>query len=424
MSRNLALCLSVLVASLGLFACTAKKDTGATKAGAEKTAEKSGTDTKNAEKTAEKADEPAATGPIARVNGVDVDREEFERKFKKMTSAFTKRGKEIPAGLSQRYKESILKQLVDKELLNQEIKKQGVSVADAELGSEFENYKKMFRTEENFTRYLKSSDISVDTIKSNIRHNLAVKMLLEKQGDLTVSEEDTKKYYEENKKRYEVKEQVRASHILIKVSDKDDDAKKAAAEKKAKKVHKLATAKGADFAALAKEHSEGPTKSRGGDLSFFTRGRMVKAFEDAAFGMKVGQISAPVKTQFGWHIIKVVDKKEGKQRPYDEVKESITKLLKNKKSRRAKADLLKGLKAKGKVETFLPKAPATPAKATTGTVKKLPSNLIKPAPKLAPKGAIAPKAKIAAPAIKVKPAAKPAAADKATKAAPASSSKN
>ena len=62
---------------------------------------------------------------------------------------------------------------------------------------------------------------------------------------------------------------------------------------------------GADFAALAKKHSECPTKARGGDLGFFTGGRMVKAFEDAAFGMTVGQISKPVKTQFGWHVIKV-----------------------------------------------------------------------------------------------------------------------
>ena len=157
--------------------------------------------------------------------------------------------------------------------------------------------------------------------------------------------------------------------------------------------------KGADFAALAKELSQGPTASRGGDLSFFTRGRMVPEFEKKAFAMKVGEISKPIKTQFGWHVIKVTDKKEGRQRPMAEVKDSIEKLLKNKKSRKAKAKLLKRLKAEGKVETFLPKAPiavksAGPTPKAIQAKGNLPAKInkaktaikpIKVAPKAAPK---------------------------------------
>lgn len=293
-------------------------------------------------------------GPIATVNGVVIARDEFDKKFEKMTRAFTKRGKDIPAGLAARYRESILKQLVDKELLNQRIASEKVEVAADALDKEFEDYKKMFRTDENFDRYLKSSDITIEQIKDNIRHNLAVQALLEKRGDLDVTAEDVTAYFEENKKRYEVKEQVRASHILFKVNPKDDKAADEAAKKKATEVYALAKKPGADFEALAKEHSEGPTAPRGGDLSFFTRGRMVPEFEEKAFAMKAGEISEPIKTQFGWHIIQVTEKKEGRQRPFDEVQESIEKLLRNKKSRRAKADLLKALKSEAKVETFLP----------------------------------------------------------------------
>lgn len=299
---------------------------------------------------------PLPAGPIATINGKELDRAEFDKKYAKMTKAFTVRKKDLPEGLAQRYRESILKQLIDKELLHQAISKEGVTVDQAALDKEFEEYKKMFRTEENFERYLKSSEVSIDQIKENISHNLSVTALLEKKGNLAVTDEEVKDYFEKNKARYEVKEQVRASHVLFKVGKKDDQAKDDAAKKQAEDVYNQAKAKGADFAALAKKYSQGPTAPRGGDLSYFTKGRMVPAFEKVAFEMKVGEVSKPIKTQFGWHVIKVTDKKEGRQRPFDEVKESIDKLLRNKKSRKAKADLLKELRDAAKIESFLPKA--------------------------------------------------------------------
>ena len=123
-------------------------------------------------------------------------------------------------------------------------------------------------------------------------------------------------------------------------------------------MYKKTQAKGADFAAIAKEFSEGPTKARGGDLGFFAKGRMVPDFEKAAFAMKIGEISKPVKTRFGWHIIKVEEKKDGRTRSFDEVKASITKQIEARKNRTAKAKLLADLKKAGKVETFLPASPA------------------------------------------------------------------
>lgn len=359
-------------------ACGGEKDgkagdkAGDKKAGAQSTASsskaKAGTPKAGGEtkKAPAKDAAPKATGPIATINGKPLDRTEFDKKYAKMTKAFTVRKKDIPEGLAQRYKESILKQLIDKELLRQAIAKDGVKVDAAALEKEFAEYKKMFRTDENFQRYLKSSEVSIDQIKGNIEHNLAVTALLEKKGNLAVSDDDISGYFEKNKARYEVKEQVRASHILFKVGKKDDKAKDAEAKAKAEAVYKEAKAKGADFAALAKKHSQGPTAPRGGDLSYFTRGRMVPTFEKVAFAMKVGDVAKPVRTQFGWHVIKVTDKKEGRQRPFEEVKESIGKLLRNKKSRQAKAELLKGLREGAKIESFLPKVKA-PAKVMPKT---------------------------------------------------------
>ena len=208
-----------------LVACSGKKEEGG--AGAPKA-----TASAAASATAENVSGIPA-GPIAKVNGVEVSRTEFEQKYAKMTKAFTTRKKEIPDNLAKRYKESILKQLIEKELLKQRITKDNVAIENAELDKEFDEYKKMFRTDENFQRYLKSSEVDVEQIKDNIRHNIGVNKLLEKSGNLAVSEDESKAYYEENKKRYEVQEQIHAFHILVKLDAKADKKAEADALKKA-----------------------------------------------------------------------------------------------------------------------------------------------------------------------------------------------
>jgi peptidyl-prolyl cis-trans isomerase C len=392
-SRNML----VLAAVAFCFACNSEKPAKkAEKAVATKAkAETAKPDTKKAEKAdakkgaAAKMAKPAGAGfdlstipeVIAKVNGSDIKKSEFIAKYSKMTKAFTARNRPIPETLASRYRDSILKQIVDKELLTQEIKKQGVNPDDKQIAEGYENYKKMFRTPENFKKYLESSGMSETQIRGNIAHQEAVKSLLSKQGDLKVGDKEVQDYYQKNKARYEIKEQVRARHILLKVGAKDPADKASAQQAKAEEIFKKTQAKGADFAALAKEFSEGPTKTRGGDLGFFAKGRMVPDFEKAAFAMKIGTISKPVKTRFGWHIIKVEEKKEGRVRDFKEVKGSITKQIEARKNRTAKAKLLANLKKSGKVETFLPAAPM-PAKAKAAGKKLQPKNLARDVKKL------------------------------------------
>lgn len=180
--------------------------------------------------------------------------------------------------------------------------------------------------------------------------------------DVTVSEDDIKAYYEANKERFKVPErvkirrlvftpealaghqevtdeemaayyaanqasmaegeQVKARHILIMVKDSDPEEKRAEAKKKIDEVYEKARS-GADFAKLAQEYSEGPTGPSGGDLGWFGRGAMVPPFEEAAFGAEKGDVVGPVKTRFGWHVIKVEDRKEGSARTLDDAKDEI-----------------------------------------------------------------------------------------------------
>ena len=134
---------------------------------------------------------------------------------------------------------------------------------------------------------------------------------------------EVEKYYRDNEPQYTTAEQVRASHILLKTEGKDEAAVKAKAEALLKQVKG-----GADFAALAKKESEDDqSKAQGGDLDYFGRGRMVKEFEDVAFSLPVGQVSEVVKSSFGFHIIKVTDKKPEARRSLDEVRQQITDQL-------------------------------------------------------------------------------------------------
>ena len=145
-------------------------------------------------------------------------------------------------------------------------------------------------------------------------------------GETSVTEKEIESFYEYNNEAYSQPKQVKARHILFTLGEY---ALKEA-EDKVKKVAKEVLAKarqGEDFAALAKEHSEGPTKSKGGDLGYFKRGQMTPPFEEAAFKLKKGEISDLVRTQFGYHIIKVEDIKEAATKSLEEVRDEIVETL-------------------------------------------------------------------------------------------------
>jgi len=147
-----------------------------------------------------------------------------------------------------------------------------------------------------------------------------------------VTDDEVKAYYEANQERLQQPEQLRARHILVMVKDSASDADKEKAKAKIDEVLKKAKA-GEDFAALAQEYSEGPSGPNGGELGWFGRGAMVPEFEKAAFDTATGDISGLVKTQFGWHIIKIEERKDAVTRSLDDTKEELrTKIAQEKAS--------------------------------------------------------------------------------------------
>lgn len=303
---------------------------------------------------------PPVTGKngfIATVNGKGIKIAEFSEKYNRFTQTFKARKRPVPRKIDARYRDSIVKRLVEEELISQEANRSKITVDTAELQKEFDQYKAMFKTEERFKSYLQNAKLTKEGIKTNLSKNLKLRLLLEKLGGKKVTDKEVRAYYDENQAKYKVREQVRARHILLKTAKDADPAKIAEVKAKADTIAAEAKKNNSDdaFAALAKKHSEGPTAPRGGDLSFFARNRMVKEFDEKAFSMKVGEVSDPVKTRFGWHIIRVVERKDPRTRPFAEVKDSIERTLKNRANRTARQDLIEKLRAKAKVELHLPK---------------------------------------------------------------------
>ncbi|MFO7784278.1 MAG: SurA N-terminal domain-containing protein [Thermodesulfobacteriota bacterium] len=141
-----------------------------------------------------------------------------------------------------------------------------------------------------------------------------------------LAEEEIRAYYEENLDRYKEKKQVKARHILFRLEQNASQEEEDKVKERALEVLQQAGS-GEDFAELARTHSEGPTRDDGGELGYFSEGDMVKPFEEAAFSMKPGEISEPVRTPFGFHIIKVEDVLEARTKPLDEVRGEIREAL-------------------------------------------------------------------------------------------------
>ncbi len=192
--------------------------------------------------------------------------------------------------------------------------------------------------------------ISKDEFRQSVRESLAIEKLLNQRGMKYPTDQEVKDFYDQHTDKFKRPAQIHARHILVRVKPDADEKAWAEAKKKAEAIRKKAVAKGADFAELAKENSDGPSKSRGGDLGWFARGSMVPAFEDAAFKLKKGEVSQPVRTQFGWHIVKKVDEREATTIPYDKIKPELENKLRNQRVQKALQGLLSELHNKKKIE--------------------------------------------------------------------------
>lgn len=222
-------------------------------------------------------------------------------------------------------------EFVMKAALENAAEKCGITCTAEEIDAKFEEVTAQRPQGMTLEQAFEQAGINADELKKQIGEMMPIQKLFEQltEGE-EVSDEEVAKYYEENGQVFETPEQVRASHILVKVDKGASDEDKAAAKSKIEGL--LAQVKeGADFAELATANSDCPSKSQGGDLGMFGKGQMVKPFEDAVWALEDNAVSEIVETQFGYHIIKRTGYKEAGKTAFDEVKTDIKAYLERQK---------------------------------------------------------------------------------------------
>ncbi|MDD3593530.1 MAG: peptidylprolyl isomerase [Candidatus Gastranaerophilales bacterium] len=220
-------------------------------------------------------------------------------------------------------KDKAVSEAIVRRLINDEIIKRNILVSPEEFQKYRQSMIDQVGGEENVKNILKQNNLTEDDFNAMADEDIKTNKLINSISPISVTEKDAEKFYQDNKaSKFTHTEQVRASHLLIK-------------EPKAGQMEKIleeAKAPNADFATIAKKYSEDPgSAANGGDLGFFQKDQMVKPFADAAFAMKPDTISDIIKTDYGYHIIKVTDRKKAGVTPYDEIKNEIKKYLEDQK---------------------------------------------------------------------------------------------
>jgi peptidyl-prolyl cis-trans isomerase C len=299
--------------------------------------------------------------PVAIVDGDQISKAQLDEAFDKAVQMTGVKASDLtPEQKLEGYRQ-ILDELITEKLVNRAAA--GITVEQKDVDAQIAKIKAQFPSDEDFSKQLAQVGQTPEQLSETIRKMLQQQRWLETQlaGKTEVTEEEAKKFYDENKAEFAQPETVKASHILFRVG-KEDSEEVVNQKLKAAQGAEARAKKGEDFAALAKELSEEPgAKESGGDLGFFPKDRMVPEFAEVAFREKVGDISDPVRTQFGWHVIKVTDKKPAGTVPYDEVKSQLLTYLKAKKQEEAAQELLKSLRDSAKIENTLPPPVSSPS---------------------------------------------------------------
>jgi parvulin-like peptidyl-prolyl isomerase len=296
-----------------------------------------------------KAADPFPDTVVAKGKGVEIKRSQLDDEVVRVKAPYMLRGVQPPPQLDA----LVLNQMIQLELLKSKATPEERAAAAKEADKMMEDAKKNLGSEEALNLQLKARDLTREQLLSKWTDGKVAEAVLTRELKINIPDEDVKKFYEDNPGKFEDPEMVRASHILL--STKDDakqelsDEKKAAKRKMAENLVKRARA-GEDFAKLAKEYSEDPgSKDKGGEYKF-SRGQMVKEFEDAAFSLKTNEVSDIVTTQYGYHIIKLSEKYPAKKRTLAESASNIKDYLTQSVIEKQGPDYLKKLRKDSDVQ--------------------------------------------------------------------------
>lgn len=301
-------------------------------------------------------------GSVAiQVNERVVTVEEFERDLQKQMDRLQQRlgnveqGPEIEQRLAMirdQMKRQLVEQTVTRLLLEDYIARSDMTATEEEVDGEWNRIAAQFPDAKTFEKVLEEEGVTVAEVREQVTSQVKLDKLMAREvGESEVTDAEAQAFYDLRPEEFAQPAQVRARHILLR--DKEG------AEEAIQKLHQRIE-EGEDFAALAGEFSECPSGKQGGDLGFFGEGQMVEPFSRQAFAMKAGEVSAPIHTEFGYHIIKVEEHREAKQAEFAEVQEAIKQHLGEERAHVKQDEFIERLKkaAAITVNVALPSPPA------------------------------------------------------------------
>lgn len=284
----------------------------------------------------------ASPQPAAEVNGEVITRQQVEDDLGLIARQYglTFEG---PQGEQQRKEvvAVILDQLIERTLIMQEARRRGLVASDAAVDAQIKEIRARFTSPREFNDALEQRGFTLQSLRERIRADLTTRALVSAiGGDVAVSDAEVRAQYEKDKAKYAEPAQVKAKHILV------------ATEREAQFVM-LLLRQGKPFADLAKQYSTDPgSKDQGGDLGWVSQGQTVPEFERAAFAAKPGELVGPVRSQFGFHIILVEDKKAAHRKTFDEVKDEIRRQMVAAKQQQAFDAWLKETKKNADIKKY------------------------------------------------------------------------
>lgn len=285
------------------------------------------------------------------VNGAVLMKAQLEKQIKDIMKTYQE---QIPKDKIKEAQANIKTQLIEnfimRTVLENEIKKKNVVAEEKEIKEVMDGIKANIEPAQKLEEFLKANKMTMDELNKNIAYDIKVKKIVAMElGDKAKpTRKEISKFYDENKEKFIVPESVHLRHILIAMKEKDDDKTKAEKKTKIENLRQQIIG-GASFAEVAKKNSDCPSKESGGDLGTITRGQTVKPFEDAAFSQKIKVVGPVISTDFGYHIIEVLERNPEKKVALNEVKEKISEYLEQQKQTEAFAALMDRLRSKAEI---------------------------------------------------------------------------
>lgn len=274
------------------------------------------------------AQEIAIDDAVARVNGELVSRQEFDDVVESNIARYEyQSGQSFDAGQRPQLERQVLTGLITRTILEQEAADLGISVSDERFAETLDQFTEQFPNEEAYQLALEEQGFTEDEFEGELRRQMLIEELIRTQvyDQIEISDEDLRSFYDENAQFFEQPEQVAARHIIF-TTQGVDEAGRAELANELEGI-RAEIVGGADFAEMAREHSQGPSAADGGNLCVFGRGQMVPAFEETAFALEVGEVSEVIETQFGYHIVQVTERIPAQTQSFEDSRERIRQFL-------------------------------------------------------------------------------------------------